>query len=138
MNDHPEYSTPQAQPAVRTVPGGAATASGPEIGDPFAPQGAVYFLPVPDQLARIRSLGPGPKLLYAALMWHARQSTRCWPSIRRLGVQLGAGRNSIKRWSHELARAGFIRRPNKRAFPNHWILLYMPPLTVQRAPFPGR
>lgn len=134
MNDHPEYSTPQARPAVRTVPGGGATAPELQFPDPSSPEGATYYFLVPAELARMKPLRSGPKLLYTVLLWHGRQTDRCWPSNRRLGIQLGVCRRTIINWSHTLVRAGLIRRPEKRAFRNQWTLLYRPPLPIRRAP----
>ncbi|MCC6861674.1 MAG: helix-turn-helix domain-containing protein [Bryobacterales bacterium] len=80
-------------------------------GDVFIPYRKFINMPVPATLACVpcNELSQGAKLAYGCLVRHAGKDGRCYPSLRRLGQELGVTRNQARNYISELRDFELIR-----------------------------
>ena len=67
-----------------------------------------------DELRLVARTGLSAWPVYVALLWHARESGRCYPSVRTLSQLLSTPVRTIHRQLARLEAAGVIRRQSRR------------------------
>jgi Helix-turn-helix domain len=94
--------------------GDSAKRSSPDaslrVGEPFNPFGLFNGIFIPEALMRAKSISPGAKLTYERLARYAGHDGNCYPSLRTLASEIGAGVRQVQRYAAELEKARFVRR----------------------------
>ena len=87
------------------------------------------FAAVPKRAVKDHRLGNAAFRVLAAIASYADQDGQCFPSLRRIGKDLGCSRQAIHHQVKGLIAAGYVaqqrtRRPNRSNSSNHYQILY--------------
>ena len=87
------------------------------------------FAAVPERAVKDRQLGNAAFRVLAAIASYADQDGQCFPSLRRIGEDLGCGRSAVHKQVKILISQGYVtrqrtRRPNGSDSSNHYQILY--------------
>jgi hypothetical protein len=94
--------------------------------DEFHPKGYFNeFWMVPKEIARVKDLSPGAKLLYGTIMVQCNRIGTAWPKHKKLREDLGdVSEKTLNRWQMELVNIGLLRVLQKgRGLGNNYYLL---------------
>jgi hypothetical protein len=95
-----------------------------QVGDAFVPYRRFQGVVVPDGLLRCQELSPGAKLAWGRLARFAGKDGRCFPSIRKLAVELGTSPRHARRYVAELEEHSLIRREQQVGSVNRYEFLW--------------
>ena len=87
------------------------------------------FAAVPKRAVKDHRLGNAAFRVLAAIASYADQDGQCFPSLRRIGEDLGCGRSAVHKQVKILISQGYVarqrtRRPNGSDSSNHYQILY--------------
>ena len=87
------------------------------------------FAAVPERAVKDRQLGNAAFRVLAAIASYADQDGQCFPSLRRIGEDLGCCRSAVHKQVKILISHGYVarqrtRRPNGSDSSNHYQILY--------------
>ena len=88
------------------------------------------FTQVPNFILTHPGLSVGAKLAYAMLLKYAWSDDACYPGQEKLAADMGAGTRSIRRYSDELEKTGFLEVKQRGLGKTN---LYRLHLTVKKA-----
>ena len=84
---------------------------------------AAGFVALPNAVLLDTALSCVARVLYAVLLFHARQDGHCFPSLTTLCQDLGLGETTVRQYLHELSAAGLItQRRRGQGHTNLYIL----------------
>jgi hypothetical protein len=85
------------------------SAAGFTIGRPFNPYKRFHGIYIPEPICKYRGLSPGAKLVFGRLARFAGKDGKVYPSVAKLGAELGTSAKQMRRYVHELEEEAFIR-----------------------------
>lgn len=86
-----------------------------EPGQPFNPYRMFNGLFIPEGLARSNVVSPGAKLAWGRLARYAGEDGKCYPTVKTLAGEIGAGIRQARRYLAELEQLELIRRVRRFA-----------------------